>query len=110
MPGVSIEDEVGRLLLRGYRIAFRSDAETVLSLPPGRKGGQTVLLILGLLIGVAGIIIGMTDASMWMTLVGVAVILVSLLLFWLSTRPSGIRVYIDSDGHIRQARVRGSQW
>lgn len=110
MPGVSIEDEVGRLLLRGYRIAYRSDAETVLSPPSARKGGQTVLLILGLLIGIAGIIIGVADARMWMMLVGIAVIVVSLLLFWLSTRPSGIRVFVDADGQINQARVRGSQW
>ena len=110
MPGVSVEDEVGRLLLRGYRIASRSDAETVLSLPPARKGGQIALFIIGLLIGVAGIIIGMTDVRIWMLWVGVAVIVVSSLLFWVSTRPSGIRVYVDLEGRIKHQRVRGSQW
>jgi hypothetical protein len=110
MPGVSVEDEVGRLLLRGYRIAYRSDEEAVLSLPPARKGGQITLLILGLLIGLAGVIIGFIDARMWMVWVGVGVIAISLVLFWLSTRPSGLRVYTDQEGHVRHQRVRGSQW
>ena len=110
MPGVTVEDEVGRLLLRGYRIAYRSDAETVLSRPPARKGGQTALFVLGLLIGIAGIIIGVADARLWMMWVGVGVIVISLFLFWLSTRPSGIRVYVDQEGVIKHQRVRGSQW
>jgi hypothetical protein len=110
MPGVSVEDEVGRLLLRGYRIAYRSDEEAVLSLPPSRKGGQIALFIVGLLIGIAGVIMGIADARAWMLWVGVGVIAISLVLFWLSTRPSGLRVYTDQEGHVRHQRVRGSQW
>ena len=110
MPGVSVEDEVGRLLLRGYRIAYRSDEEAVLSLVSARKGGQITLFIVGLLIGIAGVIMGLADARLWMMWVGVGVIVISLFLFWLSARPSGIRVYVDQEGRIKQQRVRGSQW
>lgn len=110
MPGVSVEDEVGRLLLRGYRIAYRSDEEAVLSLVSARKGGQITLFIVGLLIGIAGVIMGLADARLWMMWVGVGVIVISLFLFWLSTRPSGIRVYVDQEGRIKHQRVRGSQW
>ncbi|MCX6421024.1 MAG: hypothetical protein NT180_01465 [Actinobacteria bacterium] len=110
MPGVSVEDEVGRLLLRGYRIAYRSDEEAVLALVPARRGGQIALFIVGLLIGIAGVIIGISDARLWMMWVGVGVIVISLFLFWLSTRPSGIRVYVDQEGRIKHQRVRGSQW
>ncbi len=110
MPGVSVEDEVGRLLLRGYRIAYRSDEEAVLSLVSARKGGQITLFIVGLLIGIAGVIMGLADARLWMMWVGVGVIVISLFLFWLSARPSGIRVYVDQEGRIKHQRVRGSQW
>jgi len=110
MPGVSVEDEVGRLLLRGYRIAYRSDEEAVLALVSARKGGQITLLILGQLIGIAGVIMGIADAHAWMLWVGVGVIAISLVLFWLSTRPAGLRVYTDQEGHVRHQRVRGSQW
>jgi hypothetical protein len=101
---------VGRLLLRGYRIAYRSDEEAVLSLVSARKGGQITLFIVGLLIGIAGVIMGLADARLWMMWVGVGVIVISLFLFWLSARPSGIRVYVDQEGRIKHQRVRGSQW
>jgi hypothetical protein len=110
MPGVTVEDEVGRLLLRGYRVASRSSDEALLSRPTRSKGRQTTLLVFGLILGIAGVILGMTDVRTWMMWVGIGVIVVSLFLFWVSTRPSGIRVYIDPEGHIRHQRVRGAQW
>ena len=110
MPGVTVEDEVGRLMMRGYHLVSRGDNEALLAQPRTRSGGESALLIIGILLGAVGIVIGATGSQVWIFGVGVAVLAMTLLLYAVKRRPAGIRVFLDTTGEVRHERVRGSHW
>ena len=110
MPGVTVEDEVGRLILRGYHLINRGDNHALLAAPRQRSAGEVTLLVIGLLLGVVGIYMGLSSAQTWTLAVGGGVIAVTIALYVIKRRPSGIRVFLDAAGEVRHERVRGSHW
>lgn len=110
MPGVTVEDEVGRLMLRGYLLVRRSDDEALLAKPRTATAAEGALLVFGLVLGVAGIYLGVTSAQTWTLAVGAGVIAVSVGLYALRRRAFGVRVFLDKSGEVRLERVRGAHW
>lgn len=110
MPGVTVEDEVGRLMLRGYRLVRRSDDEALLAQPRTASAGEAALLVFGLVLGVAGIYLGVSSAQTWTLAIGAGVIAVSIVLYALRRRAVGVRVFLDKSGEVRLERVRGAHW
>ena len=110
MPGVTVEDEVGRLILRGYQLVSRGDNEALLAQPRSRSGKESTLLVLGILLGIAGVIIGLSTGEIWMTYVGIGVTCVTIVLYAVTRRPAGVRVFVNRDGQVQHQRVRGSHW